>query len=72
MDLFIKDNLKIITFMVLVFINGLMEEYMMENGKITKCMEEGKFTFKDKKEYDGQYFEDVKHGFGIMKFNDGT
>ncbi len=32
----------------------------------------GKFTFKDKKEYNGQYFEDAKHGFGIMKFNDGT
>jgi len=49
MDLFIKDNLKIITFMVLVFINGLMAEFMMENGKITKCMEEGNLHLKIKK-----------------------
>ena len=32
------DNSKIIILMEKAFINGLMAEYLKENGKITKCM----------------------------------
>ena len=31
----------------------------------------GKYTFKDGKEYDGEYQYDKKHGFGIFNWPDG-
>ena len=59
---------------------GLTKEYIQDNGKKIKCMDQGRQRglmaeniqeFNDFISYFQEYFEDKKHGHGVFEWSDG-
>ena len=50
---------------------GLEKQYDSWNSKISVSFFQGKQVWKDDRSYEGEFYHNLMHGFGIFRFADG-